>query len=141
LEVAIWFHDLIYDPRAPDNEARSAEEAARFLGDCPLIPKIHRLILATRHQGEASPGDEELIADIDLSILGSEFPVYQNYASAIRSEYSLVIEPDYIAGRTKVLSAFLERPHIFSTSYFRTTLESIARRNLESEIRSLASQC
>lgn len=139
LEIAIWFHDLIYDPRASDNEVRSADEAERFLGGSALGSKVRELILATCHRGTIPCGDEELIADIDLSILGSEPSVYRKYAAAIRSEYAFVAEPDYVTGRYKVLSAFLKRPRIFSTAHFRATLESIALRNLESELRSLAS--
>ena len=138
MELAIWFHDVVYDPHASDNELKSAELAVDFLGEKSLSPQVRELILATRHGKEPLQGDLALISDIDLSILGSEPEVYRRYASAIRSEYAFVPEDQYTAGRSRVLSGFLERPHLFSLPSFRDSLESAARRNLAAEIDALA---
>jgi len=138
LEMAIWFHDVIYDPRSSENELKSAEMAESFLSATTLGPTVRELILATRHQHEPREGDAALIVDIDLSILGSVSSEYRRYASAIRAEYSFVPDDQYAAGRTKILSNFLKRPHLFSLPSFRDTLESTARTNLQAEIDSLA---
>ena len=137
LEMAIWFHDVIYDPKSSENEEGSAEMAARFLTGTPLAGEVSALILATKHSEPPSTPDEALICDIDLSILGSSPSRYQAYSEAIRSEYSWVPEQDYRAGRTKVLRHFLDRASIFYLKTSRDQFESRARENLESEISQL----
>jgi predicted metal-dependent HD superfamily phosphohydrolase len=53
VELALWFHDAVYNPYSSGNEERSADWACSFLGrhavngDC--IGRIRELILATRH--------------------------------------------------------------------------------------------
>lgn len=52
LQLAIWYHDAVYNPHAADNEARSAELAMQHLTELALPPEtiatVHELILATR---------------------------------------------------------------------------------------------
>ena len=73
-ETALWFHDAVYDPRASDNEARSAEWAERALSDAgapePRAREVGRLIRLTDHA--RPPGDPAgaLVCDVDLSVLG-----------------------------------------------------------------------
>ncbi len=134
LEFAIWFHDFVYDSKATDNEARSAESAERFLRDTPIRSKVGELIMATRHAAEVLSGDSCLIVDIDLSILGRSKPDYDQYAAAIRSEYAWVLDGDYADGRSRVLSGFLNRTWIYSTPPFRDRYETQARLNLQREL-------
>jgi predicted metal-dependent HD superfamily phosphohydrolase len=139
LEAAIWFHDVIYDPRGKENEKLSAERAREFLNGTGLEDKVTGLIMATCHRAVATAADEALLADIDLGILGSPPTEYQAYAAAIRAEYSFVPSEDYRQGRTMILQGFLDRPSIYSTTRFRDLFEDTARANLAAEIGSLAS--
>src|SRR6185312_1709518 len=99
LQLAIWFHDAVYDPRAKDNEARSAELAVTLLGPIgvPLsaLDAATRLIQATAHlTNPKPPGDREtsILLDADLAILGSPPHRYRRYAADIRKEYCWVPE-------------------------------------------------
>ena len=136
---AIWFHDIVYDPRAADNEERSAAAAAEFLAPTPLGPEVVDLVLATRHGTFALSADAALICDIDLSILGRPPAQYAAYAEAIRLEYAWVPPPQYAEGRSRVLGGFLERPQIFTHREFRQRFGAQAKVNLAWELRELAS--
>ncbi len=138
IEFALWFHDCIYIPGASDNELQSAALAtviARGLQQTDQwCETVRRLILATRHDGKATASDEQLLADVDLSILGASRGDYDAYRKGIRQEYDFVKDAEYSEGRTAILRGFLERFHIFHTDRFRERFESIARCNLQYEI-------
>lgn len=131
VELALWFHDAVYDPKAHDNEERSAEWAVRELKDDPsLAETVKRLILVTRHDAVPDAPDEQLLTDIDLSILGAPPERFEDYERQIRREYIWVPEEIYRRERAKVLQRFRDRKYIYSTEYFRDLLEAQARRNL-----------
>jgi predicted metal-dependent HD superfamily phosphohydrolase len=139
IEFAIWYHDVVYDPRSAQNELLSAEFFRSGMGSHippTLASDISRLILATDHRKNPSQADDEsLLVDIDLSILGENADVYDRYSRDIRREYEHVPEAAYAEGRRAVLSRFLERP-IFTTGPF-LTLEAVARDNILREIATL----
>lgn len=136
LELAIWFHDSIYDPLAGDNEAQSTRFFAKELGaELPksLVDQVKRLILATDPKQQRSGlAKEDLMIDIDLSILGAIPADYWEYCMAIRKEYSAVPDLDFVKGRIAILENFLLNP-IFATECF-AHLESQARANLQQEM-------
>lgn len=136
MEFAIWFHDVIYDTHASDNEEQSAVLAGSSLTPPANVESIRDLILATRHQVNTE-GDEALLCDMDLATLGAEPDDYLAYQGQIREEYGWVPNSDYRVGRIKVLRHFLSRPAIYVTEVFRH-LEVPARRNLEAEIQHLS---
>jgi predicted metal-dependent HD superfamily phosphohydrolase len=139
--IALWFHDAIYDPKASDNEAKSAEWALQVLdasGAAAMKDDVNRLIMATRHDAVPQDRDAQILVDIDLSILGAPPERFAEYENQIRFEYNWVAADAFRSGRTRVLKSFLERPFIFSTDGFRTRLETRARNNLGSAIAALA---
>jgi predicted metal-dependent HD superfamily phosphohydrolase len=140
LEMAIWFHDIVCVPGRGDNEQLSAlvaRMACRELGMEPLADAVERLILATRHDTPPAPGDEALMVDIDLSVLGSDPDRYDAYAAQIRAEYSSIDESTFRAGRAEVLRRLLAREHLYLTPTLRQRLETGARANMQRELNSL----
>lgn len=136
LELAIWFHDVIYEPLRKDNEEASACYFRTTFGnrlDAGTLESVERLIMATDPKCPRSGvPDEALLVDIDLSILAAPAGEYEDYRMAIRREYAMVPERKFIEGRLAVLRRFLERP-IFLTPWF-VARDPQARENLEREI-------
>lgn len=132
--VALWFHDAIYDVRGKSNEQQSADWALRVLrgvnADTDTTQRVERLIMATRHDATPTDGDQQLLVDIDLSILGANPARFAEYDRQVRAEYSWVPGFLYNMKRKRVLNAFLARPNIYNTSYFRERYEQQARINL-----------
>ena len=142
VSLALWFHDVVYNPRAADNEALSAAMATRLLTsldlDPILIDRVAALILVTRaHTPAEVDKDGGLIADADLAILGAAPAVYDVYRQAIRQEYDFVAETAFRAGRVTLLQKFLNRPSIYFHPPIRQLLEAQARQNIAREITAL----
>jgi predicted metal-dependent HD superfamily phosphohydrolase len=140
MEFAIWFHDIVYDPRAADNEERSADRAVEFLSTTPHAATVADLIMATKHGTHALSADAALICDIDLSILGRPPAEYAAYAAAIRLEYAWVPPPQYAEGRSRVLGGFLKREALFHHMEFQQRFDAPAKVNLTWELRELAAE-
>jgi predicted metal-dependent HD superfamily phosphohydrolase len=134
VEAALWFHDAVYLPGATDNEAHSAElgRAALAAGSVPpeITGRITALVLATRHAAIPDLPDEKLICDVDLSILGREPEIFDEFERRIRREYAWVPASVYRRERSAVLSGFLRRRFIYQTDQFRQRYEVPARANL-----------
>lgn len=141
VECAIWLHDIVYDPRASDNEEKSALWGMEMLSGsgCPesAVNRVRELILVTKHVQPPVSMDSRLIVDIDLSILGQPSAIFDIYEKSIRAEYSWVPEESYRTGRSKVLRGFLQRPSIFFTERIEEIYGSQARKNLENSLQAL----
>jgi predicted metal-dependent HD superfamily phosphohydrolase len=142
VELALWFHDAIYEPQAADSEEQSAAWAAQALtsahADLPQIERVSGLILATKHATVEGSPDHAVLLDTDLSILGAPRPRFLEYESQIRHEYSFVPEETFRKVRAAILARFLERPHIYITDYFAALLEGRARSNLRFSLERLS---
>lgn len=140
VELALWFHDIVYDPQRSDNEAQSAALMRRWLAPTVILPEIidgaAAMIRATQHHDpqDAAAG---LVVDADLSILAAGWPRYQAYAAAIRLEYSWVSDASYKTGRMAVLKRFLQRPQIYYHPSISSLHEFDARQNIDREIKEL----
>ena len=134
VEAALWFHDAVYNTRAGDNEARSAEWARRALAELgvpsAVADDVARLVRLTGHSGPTPDPSGRLLCDIDLAILGREPEVFDTYDRHIREEYAWVPEPDFRSARAGVLAGLLSRSRLYQTERFRGLYETAARRNL-----------
>ena len=142
VELAIWFHDAVYEPRRDDNEARSADwarESVRAAGcDAQVADRVHALVMATRsHDAPQDDPDARLLVDIDLANLGSAPARFDEYEQQVRREYAHVCDDEWRVGRLKVLQSFLARPRIYATDAYRDALEARARENLGRSIAAL----
>jgi len=138
VEIALWFHDVIYDSFKKDNEEQSAifaDSALNVLGESKqIIDSVKHLVILTKHPSDPKELHEKYLIDIDLSILGSSEDVYEGYERWIRKEYSNVPAILYRRGRKKVLRSFLDQPKIYTTELFYEKYEANARKNLESAL-------
>jgi predicted metal-dependent HD superfamily phosphohydrolase len=140
-ELAVWLHDVVYDPRASDNEERSAAMARQMLEEGEVSPAVAdavgALILATRHAEPPEDHDARYVVDADLSILGATPFEFDRYERQVRQEYFFVSETEWRERRPRILRRFLLRERIFETAEF-ASFEAPARANLERSLRRLA---
>lgn len=138
VEVALWFHDAVYDTHSDSNELRSADlalDATLSLGvDAVSAQRIYDLVMITRHAAMPVDQDAQLMVDVDLAILGAESARFAEYEHQIREEYTWVSESVFRERRSNVLRGFLKRPYIFSTDLFRTRYERRARENIRQSL-------
>ena len=90
--------------------------------------------LTASHTPATDDAAGAVLCDADLSILGMDPASYEGYAAAIRQEYSLVPDQQFLVGRAQVLQGLLDRPTIFHTSLGRELWEDAARTNLGREV-------
>lgn len=147
VELAILYHDAVYEPRSKANEADSAVlMRAELSGVFPArtLDRVETLILATAGHLLPETSDRELLSDcaffldMDLSILGAPPAVFQAYEDAIRREYAFVPSEEYRKGRGRVLGDFLARERLYFTEDFHDRLETQARANLAWSLKRLA---
>jgi predicted metal-dependent HD superfamily phosphohydrolase len=141
LELAIWFHDAIYDTHCSDNEERSAQWAHQHAFEqglsADVAARVRDLILATKHDTLFSDSEAALLMDIDLASLGYPVDEFDRQEPRIRQEYDWVPETAFREGRAKILQRFLERDLIYQTEYFCERYERQARLNLQRSLASL----
>jgi predicted metal-dependent HD superfamily phosphohydrolase len=141
IELALWFHDAIYDVKRQDNEERSADWArstALATGlSISIAERVRALVMATRHDAMPNHVDEQILVDVDLSILGAKPDRFDEYERQVREEYHWIPDLLFEAKRRRVLTQFLERSKIFNTEQFLNSYEAQARTNLERSIKKL----
>jgi predicted metal-dependent HD superfamily phosphohydrolase len=134
VEMALWFHDAIYDLKSSNNEDLSATWAEKALLEASVAREsaslVRNLVLATKHTALPTTRDEQVLVDIDLSILGASEERFAEYEHQIREEYSYVPSLLFKIKRRAVLRSFLDRPAIYNTPILHGQLEAKARANL-----------
>jgi predicted metal-dependent HD superfamily phosphohydrolase len=138
VELALWFHDAVYDTRAGDNEERSAALAKECLDEAGISGSISNavveFVMATKTHESSGNADAAVMIDIDLSILGQTEERFLEYEAQIRKEYAWVPGLIFDPKRAGILEGFLRRERIYKTEWFYDKYEEKARRNIQMSI-------
>ena len=140
VEMGLWFHDAIYDPRASDNELKSAELFTVWANghmDADFRRRVYDLILITIHPEQPRTLDQEFMVDIDLSSFGLPWPEFRRDSNAVRDEYGHMSDKQFYPAQIRFLRALLARPSFFFTEFFRNRYEETAKSNITRHINEL----
>lgn len=139
VKVAFWFHDVIYDAGASNNEERSAAFAYSTLFPSVLgwtedaKHEMERLIYLTKdHKVDWWDKNACHMAVADLHGLGSEPETYKRNSENVRLEYGKFSDDEWKEGRIKFLRAMLDRD-IFPPFPAYSDLAQHARENMYAE--------
>lgn len=141
MELAIWWHDVVYHIKAPgavsvSNEVLSASCMYAALKRCGVVDIIvnsaYDLILATDPQCTISNELTPWIVDIDMAILGAERHRFTYYDDQVAIEYTREFSyPAYLHGRLHFLRTLLKKEHLYQTDAFRVKYEERAKLNIQ----------
>ena len=114
LFLAIVFHDIIYNPKADNNEELSAELFCKYIDN----EEIKQAILDTKKHEPKSELSKQL-CDLDLSVLWSNYETFIDYESKIFKEYQFVDYNTYKEKRLEILSDFGINPECINYVKYR----------------------
>ncbi len=134
VELSIWFHDVIFELCAKDNEQRSADHFMVITDgvfDNALRNKVYRYIMATLHCGsEITDADSKVIVDIDLFSFAMPWPDFLRDSESVRREVCHMTDEEFYPCQTGFQQTLLDRPRFFQSDYFYNKYENQARKNL-----------
>lgn len=138
VEMAIWYHDVVYVPASEINEQMSAEIA---YNDCLRLGRNHNfativknLIILSAHNPTKRIPDSLYMHDIDFSILGEGPDKYASYMIGIYREWQYARKDLQKKNRRHFLKRQLRKRRIFLTEYFRDKYEDATRDNIKKEL-------
>ncbi len=141
VEVAIWFHDLIFDTSAKDNELKSARrfiELADDSMDPEFKTRVYDLIMVTAAPRLPKTNDQGFMLDIDLSSFGLPWDEMVRDSAAVRQECSDLTDAEFFPGQRAFLESLVNRKHFYCTQYFRSRIEGTARSNIRRYLEGLS---
>ncbi|MER7458947.1 hypothetical protein [Micromonospora sp. NPDC126480] len=124
-------------------ERRRRRVGPALAGAAPALPHAHapdrgagrdRRVRPAGPPADPADADGGLLCDADLAVLAASPEAYDRYAAAIRREYAHVPEPQFRAGRARVLATLLARPTLYHHPALSTRWEQPARANLTREL-------
>ncbi len=134
VELAIWFHDVIYKVGDSDNEQLSANLFMTLtdgLFSNEFRDRVYRHIMATCHDCSAiTNSDTKLMVDIDLSSFGLPWAEFLIDSKKVRAEMTHLSDAEYNQKQTSFQLTLLNQPTFFNSDYFHEHYEAQARSNL-----------
>lgn len=133
VEMALWFHDVIFVPGAQDNEQLSADCFRELARDClppSFIAEVERMIMATTHRLPPRDRGAAWAVDLDLSSFGLPWPTFLRDSRHVREEMSAQCDDDYYPAHGRFLRGLCARERIYTTEVFHARYEQAARDNI-----------
>jgi predicted metal-dependent HD superfamily phosphohydrolase len=134
LELAVWFHDVIFEPGKRDNEKRSAQlylQLSEGVHDESTRSLVDRLIMATLHDGSSlADSDAIYMVDIDLSSFGLSWEEFLQDSQNLRRENAELSDAEYYRKKANFQNFLLAKERFYLSDYFAERLETQARANL-----------
>ncbi len=135
--LAIYYHDVIYDPTRTDNEKKSADFAVSEMKGAPQasLDKIRTIIEGTKGHNNPIDKDMAFFLDMDLVMLGVSYETFMDVGCRIRREYSFVDDATFEMGRVAFFKKMLSRKCIYHTYQFYKLFEKQAQSNMKKYIK------
>ena len=133
IELAIWFHDCIYEVGNEYNEAMSRDwflEVTDGHLDPALRKAVDGLIMDTVHNGVPETRDGKLLADIDLTSFGLSWDEYMRDGDNVREEMGQHQSFKKKGGKYSFLDILLSRQSVYFSDYYLEHFEASAQDNL-----------
>lgn len=133
VEMALWFHDAIYQPGATDNEVRSVTlftDRAQSTFSLEFVAEVSRLIMITTHRTPPADTPQCWMSDIDLSSFGLPWGEFIRDSLHVRKEFQSQSDEQYYARHSSFLRSFIQRNRLYQTEYFFARYEAAARLNI-----------
>ena len=140
VEIALFYHDVVYMPGSKRNEDDSADTMQAELSgsaDAETLETADLIIRATAKHAVPDVADASvaqdcaLFLDMDLAILGAEPATFDAFDNAIRQEFGMIPDEIFLPRRRDAMQVFLERDRIYLTDQFHTQYDAQARSNLK----------
>lgn len=145
LELAIWYHDVVYLPGAIDNEQLSADQfmaTSDGVFDDKLRGTIYRHIMATVHDGaEVKDSDTHYMLDIDLSSFGLAWPEFIRDSDNLRLEMKQQPDDVFYQKQAAFQDKLFGQPRFFKSDYFYDKYEGQARQNRSDYFETIRQKC
>jgi predicted metal-dependent HD superfamily phosphohydrolase len=146
VNLAIWFHDCVYDPRSTKNEEDSVKVFEDF-AKCikafanELVEEARIAILLSKDHVRAlkdmsTPEWMRVFLELDLSILASDSTRYAEYKTRIRQEYFHLADEAFRSGRRRFLEGVSN--FRFMNVSNKDVLNTAFAKNIEVEISELS---
>lgn len=112
LYFAIFFHDIVYNPKLKDNEDKSNDVWILFSNSNKysdtVKDAVSNMIWATKNHMKTNDFITNLFLDLDLAVLGSDLDDFNKYERNIRLEYDFVPADIYIVERSKIMKSLIK---------------------------------
>jgi len=142
-ELALWFHDAIYDAQAPpgQNEVASAKWMRWIVAKAGVPAAFARhaadaIAWTGYHLEEEVPREFQRVMDLDLAGLAAPTDVFRRQSEAVQAEMAHLSTEQFQRGTIDFFRKLLARKHLYRSRTL-ASLEPIARQNLEQEIERL----